>query len=349
MKSHLVSKRDELRALAKELGTIQKSRRAREDWGGLLIKALCVVVASAIAAMAQFLTLQPGESLTSWGYIGVFSAVLILIGGAYSIITDRGAGTEIETARRAVSIAQEYDDWSRHFDYLARQLDRATELYQAMTQMAQAIGIFNMLGLSDEDEVVNLLFELGDPVLILAFDFEATEHWTFSVYRADDDPDCCTILSPISSRRSDRAFDARKARSWPVGVGFAGISFARGGELIIGDISNKALGNFDNLPEYLAKEDDQTKYRSIASVPIFVGGEKWGVVVATSNTPGRFDSLEDPGVRRAEAVRALAEMIALALATRHKPSSGGKAKPKPARAPRPRKPRPSRAAASGTT
>lgn len=270
----------------------------------------------------------------------MIGAVLIFLGGCITLVSAWNRDDELTAAQRATSLAQLYDDMARDFEFVLRQLDRAAELFRSMEIMRTMIQLFHELGIDDEETRVRILLDAVEPTMLLAFDFEVGEHWTLGVYKAEPDPDCCELLHCVATVRSTKSSDPKSARRWPTGVGFAGIVHARGSELMLADLADKALGNLDELPSNLVRESDRSHYRSVAAVPVLVRNIGWGVAVATSDRPGRFDVEDEAGVRSAEAVRALAGMVALAVTQvhKHQPTPAPNAAPpqKRQRAPRSR-------------
>lgn len=321
--------RDRLRGVIEDVAALQRARSRTEHRVALALK-LVVLLFALVAGVAQFLSVPDPAGFGFWNYAGVWSSVIIFLGGLVILIGEHRRPDELEAARRATHVASLFDEAGRDRAYLLSQLDRASELFQAMQLMRVAIELFIELEIDDEQSRVELLMTAVDPTLFLAFDFEFGEHWTVSVYRAFPDPDHGEILRCLASKRAwKRDDDALPVRAWPRGVGVAGIAYARGLELVIPDLADRALGSFDELPPNLARESDARNYRSMAAAPIDVLGARWGVAVATSNLPGRFDMEDEAGIRGAEAVRALAGMVALAVAARHRtdpgssPSGGG--------------------------
>lgn len=316
--SEIGSLRDRLRDVSRHLNSLQNAKSARERRVLAIVLFMLTVCAASVSGVAQFLALQDGDSIGPWNVAGIVAAALIFLGGIVALVSQWNKDDELAAAQRAASLSMLYDDVARDFPYFFRQLDRASELFRAMQLMRTLVQLLHELNVKDEDERVRLLMEVVDPTLLLAFDFEFGEHWTLAVYKAEPDPACCELLRCVATKRAIKQ-GRRAPRKWPTGVGFAGIVHARGSELVLADLADKALGNFDELPSNLVRDSDRQHYRSVAAVPILVRGTGWGVAVATSDRPGRFDMDDDGGVRSAEAVRALAGMVALAVSTAHNP------------------------------
>lgn len=112
------------------------------------------------------------------------------------------------------------------------------------------------------------------------------ERWNFSIYlwnKADEQLVC------FACRRRDRADEEGEHRAWPSGVGQIGVCFKSQQELVVGDVQMPEFRAYFHAPDPLSRLDDADRYRSIAAVPISMnGGVPHGVVIATSDVPGRF-------------------------------------------------------------
>lgn len=82
---------------------------------------------------------------------------------------------------------------------------------------------------------------------------------------------------------------------------------------MVPNMHHAGLGTVFNIAAG-ARDYDSDRYRSIAAVPIRVGGREkpWGVIVATNDRFGHFGLGDAIGPQNEEAVRLLAGMVALA-------------------------------------
>ncbi|SDD65190.1 GAF domain-containing protein [Rhodospira trueperi] len=202
-------------------------------------------------------------------------------------------------------------------------------VYLSTTTQA-ALGWFDMIALVarspglSEQEIVD---DIVQPVAMNGaafFGFQPDEHWTISVYRFDR---ADRTLRPVS-RLKDQWNPAgdRAPRDWPPGVGHIGQAFSTGRPIITGNATAPDIAVFVAAPENLKRNGDDRHYVSFASIPIGPideGTEPWGVLVATSNIPDRFD--EGNALILDQAAAALAS----AMETRHilttRSSEGGSA------------------------
>lgn len=137
------------------------------------------------------------------------------------------------------------------------------------------------------------------------------DSWTISVFQFVEWEG---KLVPVGTRRRNRMDELRPQRSWPPGQGQVGRAFSNGSPLVLADTGTPEARQSFEAPEPLRKADDISKYRSIASLPIKIGGGKpIGVLVATSNVAGRFKPEKlRPASVEIDLLHVAADMLALA-------------------------------------
>lgn len=331
---------DELEAAENRLGEDYSRRTKNQALALSIIKVGAVVIGSVVAGVAQFSALPPppeGQLLVMpiANAIGIIATVIVGIGGLYVVLADKDAISELETARRLAQSARRLESDLQDIENVVLEARRAKELYLAVMRIRDMVEIALSTPNVDIAKVIQACMTASERSLRMAFDFELEDHWTVSVYRANRANCFPADLECVAHLRSIPC-DIKNARKWPEGIGVTGIAYARGTEVIIPDLAARELGTLHDITA-LSKPEDGTRYRSIVGVPILVGPshDKWGMVVATSDSPHHFSLYEDDGVKAAEAARALAAMIALLLAAElQKPSAqqgpvGGQTAPKP--------------------
>ena len=136
------------------------------------------------------------------------------------------------------------------------------------------------------------------------------ERWNFSIYL----PTVGGVTMRCAvCRRRDRAEEESSHREWPVGHGHVGRSFQDSEELVAEDTQSAAVEGYFRTPPELARSDDSARYRSIAAIPISLSGKApSGVLIATSDIPGRFKPrrILDGGRDAVEPLRVLAASLA---------------------------------------
>lgn len=146
--------------------------------------------------------------------------------------------------------------------------------------------------------------------------FTYSDTWTICLYRADEQAGKSDRyeLKLVEHLRSIEC-DKSAARTWPEGKGVSGIAFSNASEIQIPDMSEPSALALYNSGENL-RDYDSERYRSMVVVPILVQGldRPWGVVAATSSYVGHFNNEDEDGLKPIEAIRALANYAALAVA-----------------------------------
>ncbi len=231
------------------------------------------------------------------------------------IWTEDNAAQELAIARDAVEKTRQMQanmsDILESFD----ELDMVIDLYGAMSVMR---GIVERACTSSSlnDETIVKMMELSSRNLTIAMNFQQSDQWTICIYKAESRPNERTLLKCLAQERAIKC-ELNEARIWEEGVGVAGICYANKVELIVPDLQANEIGSMFNVGDR-QRQHDRSRYRSIVAVPILVDSlnHPWGVVVATSDTPGHFTTEGGPGLKTSEAARALASMVALAVAAR---------------------------------
>jgi GAF domain-containing protein len=152
---------------------------------------------------------------------------------------------------------------------------------------------------------------VSDKAVLFGID---SDRWNFAIYVYDPSAgalDCAACRRPI------RAEEEAQHRSWKPGEGHVGIAFQTEREIVAGDTSEPEAQALFDAPDQLRRDDDRGRYRSIASIPIRLAGEKpIGILVATSDVAKRFrlqDRTEDTVQDPVEPLRVLANALALVI------------------------------------
>ena len=278
-----------------------------------------LVVCSAGATAAHFFA---GEPWTAAAHVGIGLSGFIFVSGALLLFLDEDASEELEAARKTIEEARAVQDKANKildgFSEYEAQLARSNELYLAMHKMRETIEKSITIGEEDMQHVAQSILETSGRSLTVACGFELDEHYTICIYEArTDTSQQRTRLHCIAQVRST-ACDLVSARIWDSGNSVVGICHSSGREVLIPDMLDMAVSTGFRVSN--PKPDDDKLYRSMAAVPIRGdrGALPWGVAIASSSNAGLFSTAEDGGVQPAEAVRALAGMMELALRSRTK-------------------------------
>ena len=309
-----------LQDLARQTAARFKLRSERHVNASRFVKIGLIAGGSTVAIVAQFMSVPSGEPFGGWQIAGIAAAVVAGFGAIFVVLTEEDASADLENARAAIEEARnherDYDDILTDFSKFERELQRAIELYSSVNAMRGVVE--RVLGSRQRDElaIVPLLMMAAKRPLPIALGFEQSHRWTVCIYRAEADSDTNkTMLRCVAHLRSIDC-DISQARSWPEGVGVAGIAYAKNSELIVPDMADPALGTVFNLRADLTRPYDAERYRSFAIVPIGVDRDEkpWGVIIGTTDQPSHFNSGEETGLRTTEGIRAVAGMVALAVA-----------------------------------
>lgn len=326
---------EQLRARAEAVGD-DLANLVRQVSGAMRwFKILMIVVGGGLATGMQFV---PAEH--DWRMpVGVLAALAALVGGVLVAFTERDAASELNKAQRALDLAQLYlsqrNDIQANVYELNRSAGKQRNLHEAARVMRETIEQAIVQRKADERELLTSLLEFPERLLRGAMDFEADERWIVSIFKREE-RDGRTQLVKLFEQRADRSEesdDDGAVRSWEPGEGFAGAAFVQRGEVVLPDLNDPEVSRLIFISSENRKdhENDPERYRSCAAVSVLVGPRAernrhapWGVVTAASNKLGRFHyDVDEPGFQHAEAVRLVAEMVALAVGALHMCGGGG--------------------------
>lgn len=145
----------------------------------------------------------------------------------------------------------------------------------------------------DSNELQRIVGNVLDPLWTNGegiFGFGPSERWNFVVYIYEPSRDA---LVSIWRQKSQTHPSEGLGREWRRGQGHVGFAFANSRPIITEDSSNPDVRNLVTATGGHARDYDESVYVSFASIPIGPVGdqdEPLGVVVATSDRPGRFSS-----------------------------------------------------------
>lgn len=317
---------DELQELAGGIAARFKARSVRHFAASIIVKIVLIIGGSALAGLAQFTQFPEGSSPTAWQVVGMAATGLVALGGIFMAITESDASKELEMARAAVEQAQTYASAFDEFERYENDLLRSTELYAAINAMREVVEQTIGEGGKDEIAAIKTIMETAGRSLAVACGFEQADRWTICVYKAQLDATSHGMELVCAAHRRAIECDLTEARKWPEGVGTAGMAYSNGREIIVPDMSASELGTVFDLG-IRKKGYDSDRYKSIATIPIRTSrdGKPWGVVVATNDRANHFYVDHKPGIQPAEAARALAAMIGLAVVVCRPPMDTDKA------------------------
>jgi hypothetical protein len=288
--------------------------RSKRIAAATFIAKLLIVIGTGGVTFYQVATAGDPRLLDPGKMAGIFATTLIFLAALFLLSVDHDATEALGAAKEAVDEAGELIQALSAFDQFAEAYNSASYLYVAMLQMGNALESMAQTNLSD-DEIAATLLDVARRSLSIAMRFDYSDHTTICIYRADRQTGARDILRLVAHSRTLEC-TLEEARSWPVGVGVAGIAYAKEDEVIIPDMSASDLGTVLDLGR--SKPEDEDLYRSMVAVPVLVGPQQecWGVVLASSDQENHFP-LDDVEGDAAEGVRALAAMLAAGIARRY--------------------------------
>jgi len=122
------------------------------------------------------------------------------------------------------------------------------------------------------------------------FGFGSSEQWCFTLYLYSQHHE---QLLPVWRRKSANHLSGDKPRIWERGEGHVGKAFVDQKAIITGNASDGEVAEFSTLPPGREKDYDSKTYISYASIPVgpILSEDRrpYGVLVGTSDRPGRFD------------------------------------------------------------
>lgn len=246
-------------------------------------------------------------------FLQIIGALLVFAGGVVMEFFDEGAADAIKRANDLADAADESKDQIRD---LWVDFEWFTRLYSAATALFYIVEEAVVSGVGTNTEQATRFGAMLDVIIAektTLFGMDS-DRWNFAIYLYDADDN---LLHCNACRRPIRAEEEAKHRSWKPGEGHVGIAFQTKREIVASDTSEpEARALFDG-PDPSMRDVDRARYRSIASIPIRLGGAPpVGILVATSDVPGRFHIRprgDDSAVDPVEPLRILSNALAMMI------------------------------------
>lgn len=228
--------------------------------------------------------------------IQIFGVAMIFVGAAIVEMLDENAA---EAINRANYLSDRVEDLGSNIDSLERDFKYVTTLFSISVALREIIEGIMATGLQvNRGELLGRMLDVLVADKSTLFDMDS-DRFSFGVYLYEP---TTQRLDCISCRRPTRAEEDAPHRSWEPGEGHVGLAFQIKREVIAADTSDPLTQALFDAPEAKRQPTDRDRYRSIASIPIrLAANELVGVLVATSDVPGRFympsqdsDTARDP-------------------------------------------------------
>lgn len=266
-------------------------------------------VGAALVAGSRFLEGVPGIVAAT---VGIVAA--LIFGGLVGWADYRKLEISRE-AREAMTIAEDALERAgadaAALDEQSRRRALREERLKAGALMREAIGsaISSDLAIGD---ALDTMLATAKVRLTSACGFDAAEYWAITIFSLDRSG---TKMVKVAALWNDVTASAAPSRSWRSGEGFTGAAWMSNGPVVVPDMALSALADAFSVPEEKRRSYDALRYRSAASVPIFVDNLVWGIVTATSDKAGRFDLGNVDSAEAVEVVRDLAQHAGLLAIT----------------------------------
>lgn len=219
--------------------------------------------------------------LLAWVFLGVINAAVWLNAEP---VPDGLVQLTIDN----MDLAEERDDLEKRLRLAERWVLHSFIAFnlRAMTTSYIQVGVANLGQLKEAlSEMLAPLYLTGGETL----GFEASERWAVAVYFYSGERDQLQLVWREKSRNHPAGDNPR---SWGRGQGHVGKAFVDGKPIITADASHPDVEQLCVAPAGHERNYDQKAYRSFASIPISVSEaehQPYGVLVGTSDKPGRFD------------------------------------------------------------
>ncbi len=304
---------EETKSLREQVTTAFARRGQMMHEATQLYRAFFFAAAAGIAGAMQFWSWKADEQPTTAQVVGIAATLVVLVASLISIRSEKDASSELALAQSAITKAQEVEDQLQEIALQWPDFDRIISLYQFTKLMRDALEQSSLARSGDLNVLIATLLAISAKPLRVAMGYKLGDEWTICVFRAEKLQSGRAQLRLIAHDRTIDC-DLSKARIWPEGVGVAGVAYSHQHELLVDDLAADAIRSIFQPPGLRRPYDDE-RYRSMIAVPISTAGaqEPWGVVTATSDRVGHFNHNSGPGLKPEEAVRALADYVALTV------------------------------------
>ena len=279
------------------------------------VRSVLVAGGALAAGIAQFCTWPLGGKPDAAQLVGIIATGIVFIGGLFILLTEQDAATAIKTADEALAKAEDLAAEAATIEAFFDANDRLSATFQAALSLRSAFEQALNPTPADVDMLITTAFDTVKRQLAVAAGFRQSDRWIIGVYRSE--LDTVTGRDQLRCLVHDRAIPCQvgQARSWPEGVGIAGIAYTNRREVVIPDLRAEGMQAIFG-PQGFSNPFDADRYISMVSVPILVAGRSkpWGVVNATNDQADHFSADGRAGFKNDEPIRMLAAFCALAVA-----------------------------------
>jgi hypothetical protein len=268
---------------SKILSELDEKLRAAGRHAARWHKTNVVFVSLLAAAFGLFCAYVPTMDV-GWAVLGIAAFFVVHILSMYFQVTAPLVVESIGELHELRSVAERAQ---RSADYGASIAVLASVLLKFVETRTE-IGVQDDAALEECVQEILQALEQHAPIL---FSFERKEKWSFTVFSADAHANLAPIKRLASATHPRRD---SQPRSWRAGEGHVGQAFQRRKTIVTRDATDPQVAVLFRAQGANEREGDDALYRSYVSAPLGAGGEgraPLGVLVVTSDVPGRFEGL----------------------------------------------------------
>lgn len=272
------------------------------------------VLGALIAALSKVVEGAPGNIMAIVGGAVAAIAGLIVASLDYKKLEIGREAQDAHTlADQSLAIVEEREQALE----AAGALDlKRRERLLAIEQMVESIEA-GLIQSADAKATAESLLRRAISAIRKAVDYQAPDFFTVSIFQRMKCENGEEMMCRIAAQWTDPEKAAAGGRNWGLGQGYTGVAWNNAKVNPAGDVIEADTTMEHCRTQYPVEHADPTRealYRSVASIPILVGGtnEVWGVVTATSDRSGVFKRDDSKiTVQNVDMIRDIAHISAL--------------------------------------
>lgn len=289
-----------------------------------------VIVFGLIATIGG-ISASSGSTLQTWSAstVGILGAGLALVCALIQKFLEKDHSALLAQAKISIDRSQAYlyqrNEIKRQIEDMQR-LD--TQRLQMQASFVYMLEQTEQVLVSEEPmpikDALERFFALCQAELLASMGMTYADKMTISVYRVvgRDSSDECKLEILLNKKPNKAEEQDYLSRSWRKGEGYSGQAWMLANEVVVPDTmalpGSLHTANLGHQAEG-DPEAELRRYRSVASVPVFLGPSNivWGVVSVTTDQPNKFSTQsvdDDVAGQNVETVRILSKMIAVLVA-----------------------------------
>jgi hypothetical protein len=275
------------------------------------VRGVLVLGGATAAGILQFYAPSADGHFSNAQIAGMLASLAAAIGGLWMIGTEFGSKGELTLATREREQARLLKD---SIADLRTANVRINASHAVSRNVADSLNALTE-GFSDDETLVASLLETAARDLAVAAGLIDPAVWSIAIYKAEEQAGG-TVLRVVASARALK-HNLQRARIWPINEGVPGVAYTQKHPISVPDIHDDATAGVFRPSESRERDYDRKRYRSALAYQLRVQeGDPWGVLVATSDSPGHFHSDPDGHVDTEMPLREFAKLVVVALRLR---------------------------------